>query len=116
MSDSVSLFITPEYDAIREDLGYDEYDDYDETDVLYQQGYHGEMVEIQDGETFEIPEQYCASIQCDDEFDEYYVLDEGDDADDKMDFLTESLSCGSYRFDAKNNIFWKTKTEDPFDL
>ena len=92
MSDSVSLFITPEYDAIREDLGYDEYDDYDETDVLYQQGYHGEMVEIQDGETFEIPEQYCA------------------------DFLTESLSCGSYRFDAKNNIFWKTETEDPFDL
>lgn len=36
MDNKILLFIAPAYDALREDMGYGEFDDYDENDILYQ--------------------------------------------------------------------------------
>lgn len=58
----MKLFIKPTLDNIREDLGYDEFEDVDEETLLFQQGYDGDVMVVEDGESFEIPEGYLASI------------------------------------------------------
>ena len=58
----MKLFIKPTFDNIREDLGYDEFEDVDEDAIMFQQGYDGDIMEVEDGESFEIPKGYVASI------------------------------------------------------
>ena len=41
--ETITLFLTPEFDTIRDEMGYDENDDFDAYDILFQQGYDGEM-------------------------------------------------------------------------
>ena len=84
--ETITLFLTPEFDTIRDEMGYDENDDFDAYDILFQQGY-----------------------------DEFYILDEGEDVFEKEDFQTETLREGQYRYDAAENIFWKINDE-PSDL
>ena len=102
--ETITLFLTPEFDTIRDEMGYDENDDFDAYDILFQQGYDGEMIEVEENEIFEIPEGYIATIQ-----------DEGEDVFEKEDFQTETLREGQYRYDAAENIFWKINDE-PSDL
>ena len=94
--ETITLFLTPEFDTIRDEMGYDENDDFDAYDILFQQGYDGEMIEVEENEIFEIP-------------------DEGEDVFEKEDFQTETLREGQYRYDAAENIFWKINDE-PSDL
>ena len=49
----MKLFIKPTFDNIREDLGYDEFEDVDEDAIMFQQGYDGDIMEVEDGESFE---------------------------------------------------------------
>ena len=93
--ETITLFLTPEFDTIRDEMGYDENDDFDAYDILFQQGYDGEMIEVEENEIFEIPEGYIATIQATDSNDE--------------------LREGQYRYDAAENIFWKINDE-PSDL
>ena len=67
----MKLFIKPTFDNIREDLGYDEFEDVDEDAIMFQQGYDGDIMEVEDGESFEIPKGYVASII---EDEPYYML------------------------------------------
>ena len=69
--ETITLFLTPEFDTIRDEMGYDENDDFDAYDILFQQGYDGEMIEVEENEIFEIPEGYIATIQATDTNDEY---------------------------------------------
>ena len=64
--ETITLFLTPEFDTIRDEMGYDENDDFDAYDILFQQGYDGEMIEVEENEIFEIPEGYIATIQATD--------------------------------------------------
>lgn len=64
----MKLFIKPTFDNIREDLGYDEFEDVDEDAIMFQQGYDGDIMEVEDGESFEIPKGYVASIIEDEPF------------------------------------------------
>ena len=48
----MKLFIKPTFDNIREDLGYDEFEDVDEDAIMFQQGYDGDIMEVEDGESF----------------------------------------------------------------
>lgn len=113
--ETITLFLTPEFDTIRDEMGYDENDDFDAYDILFQQGYDREMIEVEENEIFEIPEGYIATIQAMDANDEFYILDEGEDIFEKEDFQTETLREGQYRYDATENIFWKINDE-PSDL
>lgn len=58
----MEILIQPTIDNLREDLGYDEYDDVEEEALLFQQGYDGDLITVDDGETFEIPEGYIGNI------------------------------------------------------
>lgn len=42
----MKLFIKPTFDNIREDLGYDEFEDVDEDAIMFRQGYDGDIMEV----------------------------------------------------------------------
>ena len=75
--ETITLFLTPEFDTIRDEMGYDENDDFDAYDILFQQGYDGEMIEVEENEIFEIPEGYIATIQATDTNDEFLYTRRG---------------------------------------
>ena len=67
----MEILIQPTIDNLREDLGYDDYEDVDEEALLFQQGYDGFPIDVEDGEDFEIPEGYIGSII--DDGNTYYI-------------------------------------------
>ena len=58
----MEILIQPAIDYLRENLGYDENEDYDVDALLFQQGFDGYPIEVADGVKFEIPEGYIGSI------------------------------------------------------
>ena len=46
----MEILLQPTIDNLREDLGYDEYDDVEEEALLFQQGYDGDLITVDDGE------------------------------------------------------------------
>lgn len=58
----MEILIQPTIDNLREDLGYDENEDYNVDALLFQQGFDGYPIEVEDGVKFEIPEGYIGSI------------------------------------------------------
>lgn len=114
--DTILLSLAPEFDTIRKEMGYDEYEDFDAYDIMFQQGYDRQMIEVADGETVEIPEGYSATIEGDFPDDEFYLLENEADLPDKENFAIDSLPGGSYRFDAAENIFWKIDMESSDSL
>lgn len=109
--DTILLSLTPEFDAIRDEMGYDEYEDFDAYDIMFQQGYDRQLIEVADGETFEVPEGYSATVEEASPDDEFYLLESEADLPDKESFATDALPSGNYRFDAAENIFWKIDME-----
>ena len=67
----MKILIQPTIDNLREDLGYDDYEDVDEDALLFQQGFDGYPMKVEDGDTFEIPEGYIGGII--DDNSTYYV-------------------------------------------
>ena len=63
--DTILLALTPEFEMLRDELGYDEYEDFDAYDIMFQQGYDRQLIEVADGETFEVPEGYRATLEGD---------------------------------------------------
>ena len=60
--DTILLALTPEFEMLRDEMGYDEYEDFDAYDILFQQGYDRQLIEVADDEIFEVPEGYSARI------------------------------------------------------
>ncbi|HIZ26459.1 hypothetical protein [Barnesiella sp. An55] len=114
--DTILLALTPEFEMLRDDMGYDEYEDFDAYDILFQQGYDRQLIEVEDGETFEVPEGYQATIQSDDSDDtEFYLLECEADLSNKENFIADSLPGGNYRYDAAEGAFWKIDDLDSDD-
>ena len=67
----MKILIQPTIDNLREDLGYYDYEDVDEESLLFQQGFDGTPMDVEDGEKFEIPEGYIGGII--DDNSTYYV-------------------------------------------
>lgn len=67
----MEILIQPTIDNLREDLEYDDYEDVDEEALLFQQGYDGDLITVDEGESFEIPEGYIGDIIEDD--NTYYI-------------------------------------------
>lgn len=89
----MKLFIKPTLDNIREDLGYDEFEDVDEETLLFQQGYDGDVMVVKDGESFEIPEGYLASIV---EDEPHFMLFECFDGYWDKEEIYDDLDAGRY--------------------
>ena len=89
----MKLFIKPTFDNIREDLGYDEFEDVDEDAIMFQQGYDGDIMEVEDGESFEIPKGYVASII---EDEPYYMLFEYFEGNWDKEEIYDDIDAGWY--------------------
>lgn len=51
----MQILIKQAIDSLRKEMGYEEWEEVDEEALLFQQGYDGDVIEVEDGETFEIP-------------------------------------------------------------
>lgn len=90
----MEILLQPTVDNLREDLGYDDYEDVDEEALLFQQGFDGTPIEVADGEKFEIPEGYIGSIIDDDKV--YYLKTEIEEGVWDSEELYGDLEAGSY--------------------
>lgn len=52
----MNILIKQTLETLREDLGYEEWEDINEDALLFRQGYDGYVIEVEDGDSFEIPE------------------------------------------------------------
>ena len=103
----MKLFIKPTFDNIREDLGYDEFEDVDEDAIMFQQGYDGDIMEVEDGESFEIPKGYVASII---EDEPYYMLFEYFEGNWDKEEIYDDIGAGWYSLNG--NTIKKIKDSD----
>ena len=104
MTDLLQLILMPDFDSARESLGYEEFDDFDSEDVLYRQGYDGELLEISDEEEFEIGENLIARINSE---NEYYLLKNKEDFELKQDFVIDDLPPGRYKLCLEENVIYE---------
>ena len=93
------VLIMSTIESICEDYGFDYYDDSNTREVLEQQGQEAYQIEVNDGETFEIPEGFTGRIEQDEQ--NYYkkVL-----VDEDMDYyerevIQDDLPSGIYQLD-----------------
>ena len=95
----MDLLLLPTIESICEENDYDYDDDTHEDELLVQQGTDAYEIEVEDGETFEIPEDFIGQILDDDQT--YYMrvtVDEEMDIYDKEEIL-DDLPAGKYRLD-----------------
>lgn len=90
----MEILIQPTFNNLREDLGYDDYEDVDEEALLFQQGFDGTPIAVEDGEKFEIPKGYIGSIIDDEEV--YYLKTEIEEGVWDSEELYGDLEAGSY--------------------
>lgn len=55
---TIEILLKPSYNKTISELGYGENDDYNEDNVLFQQGYNSEILEVTPSEEFTISENY----------------------------------------------------------
>lgn len=106
----MQLFIKPTFDNVREDLGYDEFEDIDEDAIMFQQGYDGDVMEVEDGESFEISEGYLANIM---DEEPYYMLCEIFEGEWDKEEIYDDLEPGRYSLDG--NVIKRIDDADNID-
>jgi len=93
------LLILPTIDSLCRDYGYDYFDETNESNLLDQQGLEAYHIEVNDGETFEIPNGFIGRIEQDEH--NYYMkvlIDEDMDYYDKEEIM-DDLPAGQYKLD-----------------
>ena len=90
----MEILIQPAIDYLRENLGYDENEDYDVDALLFQQGFDGYPIEVADGVKFEIPEGYIGSII--DDGHVYYLRNEISEGVWEDEEIFDDLEAGHY--------------------
>ena len=94
------ILIKPTTENYSDDFGYDEYEDDNDEVLLFQQGFEGYPIEIEDGERFEIPNGYIGSINDDNK--DYYLKIENEDGEWEKEVLYGDLDSGIYYLN--NNV------------
>ena len=54
----MEILIKESIDSLREALGYDEWDEGNDDELLFRQGYEATPIVVEDGEFFDIPDNY----------------------------------------------------------
>ena len=92
------VLIMPTIESICEDYGLD-YIDTNEEELLGQQGLEAYPIEVNDGETFEIPEGFIGKINQDEQtFYKKVLVDEDMDYYEKEE-IQDDLPAGLYQLD-----------------
>ena len=90
------VLIMPTIESICEDYGLDYYDDSNTRELLEQQGLEAYHIEVNDGETFEIPECFIGRINQDEQtFYKKVLVDEDMDYYEKEE-IQDDLPAGQY--------------------
>lgn len=92
------VLMMPTIESICEDFGLDYYDT-NEKELLEQQGLEAYHIEVNDGETFEIPEGFTGRIEQDEQ--NYYkkvLVDEDMDCYER-EVIQDDLPSGQYKLD-----------------
>lgn len=76
MENNIDIFIMPNVETVRENLGYDEYEPVSQEVIEFQQGVDIDTIEIEDDGSFEIPEGSHGQIQSDEEYYELITFDD----------------------------------------
>lgn len=90
----MEILIQPTIDNLREDLDYDENEDYIVDALLFQQGFNGYPIEVADGEKFEIPEGFIGNIIDDGHI--YYLRNEISEGVWEDEEIFDELEAGLY--------------------
>lgn len=110
MIKKLQLFLMPSFEAVRESMGFDEFDEDNTEAILFQQGYNGSIIDILDGQIFKIKEGFIGRINSK---GNYYLLSDEEDLEDKKDYQIENeILCGKYRFSAKERVLYVLGDED----
>ena len=93
------VLIMSTIESICEDYGFDYYDDSNTREVLEQQGQEAYPIEVNDGESFEIPQWFTGRIEQDEQNCYIKVL-----VDEDMDYyerevIQDDLPSGLYQLD-----------------
>ena len=93
------VLIMPTIESICEDYVLDYYDDSNTREVLDLQGLEAYQIEVNDGETFEIPEGFIGRINQDEQtFYKKVLVDEDMDYYEKEE-IQDDLPAGLYQLD-----------------
>ena len=95
----LEVYLQPSFSLTRESMGIEEYEDYNSDAILFQQGYDANVLEVEAGNEFEIPEDYEASIISDDI--PFEVIDREYDLTE--DVYNASLEPGVYEFSEEDH-------------
>ena len=103
----MEILVKQTIESLREDLGYEEWEDVDTYALLTRQGYEGYVIEVEDGETFEIPEETVGQII---DEDIYYMNIEIFENVFEKEIVEGDLEAGSYQLEGniitkKNSYF-----------
>ncbi len=90
----MEILIQHTIDNLRKDLGYEDCEDVNEEALLFQQGFDGYPIEVEDGEKFVIPEGYKGSII--DDGNVYYMKIEIAEGNWDTEEIYCDLEAGSY--------------------
>jgi hypothetical protein len=97
----MTILIMPTLERVQEDLGYEPWEDVDLDSLLLEQGNDGYLIEVEDGESFEIPKNTIGKIQ--DDFDYYQKIEIIEDVFDE-EIIEGPLRSGMYRLEGCNII------------
>lgn len=92
----MEILVKQTIESLREDLGYEEWEDVNIDDLLLRQGYEGYVMEVEDGETFEIPEETVGQI-IDEE--SYYMNIEIFEGEFEKEYVEGDLNAGRYKLE-----------------
>ena len=93
------VLIMPTIESICEDYVLDYYDDSNTIELLERQGLEAYQIEVNDGETFEIPEGFIGRINQDEQtFYKKVLVDEDMDYYEKEE-IQDDLPAGLYQLD-----------------
>lgn len=93
----MELYLMPTLESIQETLDYDFIDEENIDALLFQQGYDMDRVEVEDGDTFKIPEGMIGRVSAED--GAYYIQVETMDGDFEKGPIREDLDAGKYKLD-----------------
>lgn len=106
MENNIEVFIMPDEETVRKNLGFDEYEPVGRDLIEFQQGLDIDTVEIEDDGTFEIPEGYHGQIQSDIEYYELITYDDDFEEREPIRWLNPG------RYQIKDDTIKKIDDED----
>jgi hypothetical protein len=105
MDDYLQIKIIPDYDSARKLLGYNEYDDPKDDDILYTQSYYMEVVDILDDDIFTIAKGEEGEVNSN---LKQYLVKKKSDLSHKEDFLIDfHLPPGKYKYAEKDQVIFR---------